>query len=61
MPAALPACLPAHICLLLQILKGDLSLKDSSVTESGFCVVMIMKVGAAEWWVLQSGGCGVVR
>jgi hypothetical protein len=36
------------VYLLLQILKDDASLKDSSVTESGFCVVMIMKVGAVQ-------------
>ena len=30
----------------VQILKDDTTLKDNSVTESGFCVVMVMKVGA---------------
>jgi len=28
-----------------KILKDDATLKDSSVTEQGFCVVMAMKVG----------------
>ena len=43
-PLRPPARPCTHLALLPQILKDDISLKDSSVTESGFCVVMIMKV-----------------
>ena len=30
----------------MQILKDDATLAEAGVTEAGFCVVMIMKVGA---------------
>ena len=42
---------PAHPCLAFlpnhveQILKDDATLTEAGVTEAGFCVVMIMKVG----------------
>jgi hypothetical protein len=32
---------------ILQVLKDATTLKDNNVTEAGFCVVMVMKVGAA--------------
>ena len=44
--------MPAHPCLAClshhgeQILKDDATLAEAGVTEAGFCVVMIMKVGS---------------
>lgn len=51
-PLARCPAVPAHPCLAClshhgeQILKDDATLAEAGVTEAGFCVVMIMKVGS---------------